>query len=92
MNKTDVAPRLRFIETIERMAGGNAGLAAGAGVKVDLESVLFARAGFRERNEIAVEMSGCTLGFRKIVCSAGANHRRVEALLLGEKFVEEQRQ
>ena len=38
-----VAPRLRFVEPVERMAGGDARLAARAAVEIDLEGVLLPR-------------------------------------------------
>ena len=41
-HESNIAPRLVFIESIESVAGGDAGLAAGAGIQVDFEGVLFA--------------------------------------------------
>jgi len=36
----DIAPRFRFVESVERVTGGDTGLAAGALVEVHLESIL----------------------------------------------------
>ncbi len=54
--QADVAPRFLVVEAVERVAGGDAGFAAGAGIQVDLEGVLFAGAGFGEGNELAGEL------------------------------------
>src|SRR5690606_34712944 len=43
--KSDVAPGLLVIETVQCMASGDAGLAARARVQVDLEGILLADAG-----------------------------------------------
>ncbi len=50
----DTAPRLAFIQTIERMARRDAGLAAGTSIQVDFERVLLARLRLSEGNETAV--------------------------------------
>ena len=50
----DRPPRLAVVEAVEAVAGGDARLAAGAGVEVDLERVLLARARAHQREEVAV--------------------------------------
>ncbi len=47
-----VAPAFAFIESIQRMAGGHAGLAAGAGIEIDLEAILLTGIRFAQRDEM----------------------------------------
>ena len=61
----DVAPGFPFVEPIEAVAGGYAGLAPGAFVELDLEGVLLAGAGSGERNEMPVE--GLTIGESAVI-------------------------
>ena len=55
MDVADVAPGFVFLEAVERVAGDDAGLAAAAGVEIDLKRILLARAGLGERNELGAE-------------------------------------
>ncbi len=87
-----VAPGLVLVEAIKRMAGGDAGLAAGAAVEVDLEGVLFAGAGRRERNELNTERGepgGVTVLLQSGMRAGEARHRRLQLLLVGEELVDQ---
>ena len=55
--QADVAPRFRFVETIQRVAGGDARLAAGAAIEIDLEGVLLARPRRRRGQERLIARS-----------------------------------
>ncbi len=53
VEQPDRAPDLIFIEPIEAVAGGNASLAPGAGIEVDLKRILLAWLWALERNPFA---------------------------------------
>jgi hypothetical protein len=81
----DVAPSFFFIEAVEGVATGDTGLAARAGVEIYFEGVLFAGAGFRKRNEVAINRferrrRASVVGFGK------TSDRSLETLLLDEQF------
>ena len=69
------------------MAGGNAGLATGAAVERDFERVLFAVAGFRQRNQAAIVVS--EIGLALVMNFRKPGDGRLKLLLLGEKLVDE---
>ena len=76
-NQADVAPGFVFVESVERMAAGDAGFAAGAGIEIDLEGVLFAGAGGGERDELRTRR-----GVRRVLVGGGeAGDGGVEATL-----------
>ena len=69
------------------MAGGNAGLASGAAVERNLESILLAIAGFGERDQAAIVIRQIRLvlvmDFRK------PGDRGLELFLLGQQLIDE---
>ena len=54
MEKTYAAPGLVFIQTIEIVAGGDASFAAGTGIQIHSEGVLFALTRCAGRQQLAV--------------------------------------
>ncbi len=88
VDDADIAPGFFVVEAVEGVAAGDAGLAAGAGIEIDLEGVLLAGRGRAERDQPA-EALGAPGGGLEIVRGRGAGHRRLELLLVGEKLGEE---
>jgi hypothetical protein len=87
--RADIAKRFGVVEAVEAMAGGDAGLAAGAGIQIDAEGVLFAGAGRCERNQIAVVFGvGVCFQMSCIVQTGEASYCR-QRLLLGEHGVDQ---
>ena len=68
------------------MASGDTGFAGCALIESDFEGVLFAGAGLRKRDQVAVV--ACELGLEVVLlCKVG--DRSVEFLLIGEEIVDE---
>lgn len=89
--KTDegrhIAPGFVVIESVERVTGGDAGLAGGTSVQVDLEGVLLAGARCGKGNEIAImgfEEGRPGIGVELIETVDGG-----EPALIGEEDVDE---
>ena len=85
-DEADVAPGFVFVETIESVAGHDAGFAAGAFIEFDLEGVLFALAGFFEGDEVFVEVGA---GFAAVVGFGEAVDGSLQGRLFLEEFVDE---
>jgi hypothetical protein len=88
VDQTDVTPGFVFIKAVERMTGGDAGFASGAGVEINFEGVLFSRAGGGQRNERA----GRRAREPVFVERGKAGDRSLEALLFEEQFAEKRRE
>jgi len=84
--EADVAPGFVFAESVEGVAGDDAGFAAGAFIEFDLEGVLFAFAGFFERDEVFEEVGS---GGGGVVFFGKAGDGGLERGLLAEEFVDE---
>jgi len=82
----DIAPGFIFIESVESVAGDDAGFAAGAFVELDLEGVLLSRAGFFEGDEVFVEVG---TEFVVVVRFCEAGDRGLKDRLFLEEFVDE---
>jgi hypothetical protein len=54
--QSDTAPRLAFLEAVERVAGGDAGFATGTFIKLDFKSVLLTVSWAREWNKPTIRL------------------------------------
>lgn len=90
----DRAPCFRFIQTVERVAGGDAGLAARAAIQVDFERVLLPRPrrdSGQERSVPLARFSGETAGsaFCALVVCPAEHVDRGKLLLIGQQLDEQ---
>ena len=76
-----------IVEAIERVSGGNAGLASSTAIQRNLEGILLARAGLGERNQAAVMIG--EIGFASVMDLREARDRSLELLLFGEELIDE---
>jgi hypothetical protein len=84
--QSGIPPGLTLIQSVQRMACGNAGLAPGAAVERNLEGILFSRSRFPQGNQLTVlrrEVRPAVMDFRK------SRHRCLQACLLGEQLVDQ---
>src|SRR6185312_4232437 len=87
VEETDRAPGLTLVEAVEVVARGDARLAAGARVEVDLEGVLLPRARRARRQEVAIEP--LLEGTLRVGVALGEALDRRERLLLSQILVEQ---
>src|SRR6185369_9698464 len=78
------APDFALVETIEAVAGTDAGLAAGTAVQVHLESELFAGPRGGERNQPVIMRLGLVVSF----VPAREAFRGAEIRLLGQQRID----
>ncbi|GAB4243398.1 MAG: hypothetical protein OHK005_07740 [Candidatus Methylacidiphilales bacterium] len=83
--ETDIAPGFTLVQTVETVAGTDAGLATGAFVKVHLEGILFAGLRFLQGDEVPEEIGAEAL----VVTARKEGNRGVQTGLVGEKAVDE---
>ncbi len=86
VHEADIAPGFVVLKTVEGVAGDHAGLAAAAGVQVDLKGVLLARSGPGERDE-ALEIYRFSFTIYDLVeGGARADDRGLQPALFGQEI------